>query len=156
MKALWIVLGVLAALGLLCCGGVFFIGRNAFNSVMEINKTGTAYAQQSMEAIAANWDVKELESRASPEFKAATSKEQMAQIVALGKDKLGKLVQLQPFIMQNFNANTESGKGTATQITFNSSGKFEMGEADLSFVLVRRDDKWSIMGFKMNSAQFMK
>jgi hypothetical protein len=156
MKALWIVLGVLAALGLLCCGGLFFVGKKAFNSVMEINKGGTAYAEQSMKAIASNWDPKELESRASPEFKSATSPEQMAQIVALGKNKLGKLIELRPFVMQNFDAKTASGEGSKTLITFNGSGKFEKGEADLTFGLVRRDDKWSIMAFKMNSAQFLK
>lgn len=153
MKALWIVLGIVAALGLICCGGLFFIGRGAFNTVMNANKEAMAYSEESVKAISANWDAKELESRLDPESKSQFPPDRIKQIMSEGKERLGKLKKAAPFRMTDIDVNKASTPGATTQIELHGLCSFEKGDADVIFKLAKRDEKWSIMNFVVTPRQ---
>jgi hypothetical protein len=144
VKALWIALGVLVVLGLLCCGGVVLFGRNTYNKVLAVNKEAKAYAESSLKAISEKWDVKELESRATPAFKASAAS---TLVTVAGPTKLGKLVSLDDLRMMDLKMSQDSAVGSSTKLDLEGTGVFQKGRAGVAFTLIKRDGHWSIDRF---------
>ena len=157
MKALWITLGVVAFLGLLCCGGVIFAGKRLFdkgmqavNEAMEIPSGAQTYADESIRAIATSWDAKELEKRASSQLKAETSHGQFVRLMEQCKAKLGGLKTLGTHGSVQFNSGATTSEGAFQAVGMTVSATFQKGPAEIRITVVKTGTEWQINEFRVN------
>lgn len=150
MKALWIVLGVLAACCLVCCGGAIFFGRGFVEKGMAAYKDAQAYADESIRAIAKTWDVNELEKRASPEFKGEEPHHAMAGRMEDCKERLGSLESVGKTESFSFNTGATTSEGAYQQVTMRIRAEFEKGPAEITITVAKAPAGWQINQFRVN------
>ncbi len=138
-------------------GGVFLtvlvIGAVAFTIFVVVGKDldsqSKAYADAVIPAVIANWDIKELDKRASPELLAAVKRSELEGLFVVFQ-KLGKLKEYKGSKGQaNISLTTQSGKVITANYVGNA--EFENGPASVQLVLIRHADQWQILGFRVNS-----
>jgi hypothetical protein len=91
MKSLWIMLGALACLGIVCSGGNCLIGAKLFRHSNHVSASAESYAQDAVNAILKDWDIKELQNRAADTYKGTASLPQALEFFKVAKAKLGSL-----------------------------------------------------------------
>lgn len=148
MKTVAIVLGVLGVLALAVCGGVFFFGRNLFQSAMDLDAQGKAFATEAVRAVAANWDPAELDQRGSKLYQQIAPKDKIAQVMALCRERLGPLKSVSEFTTQSINADATAGR-TTLQIT--APAEFEKGRGNFTITVAKEGERWGVDIFSVNS-----
>lgn len=151
MKVVWIVLGALFALGLLCCSGVFLFGRGLFNSIAETNDQADRFATKVVKELGADWDPTILKSYGSPEFKTSVSNEELALRMKNYAERLGSLKSCEPFTAINTSSNYYNGNTLVTVHT-QAKVKFEKGTGTVD-VSVQKEGaaSWSVVTFEISS-----
>lgn len=142
MKVLWIVLGILGGLCLICGGTGYFLfskGRAVFDDAGK-------FGDESFRTIATGWDLQEFEKRAAPELAELNGTKPLPALINTYKDKLGPM---KTFTSHVPSANTDNGVLTATWI---ADAEFEKGPGSVSMHLIQRKDKWEILGFTIQSS----
>lgn len=150
MKKFFIVLGsiFLAVLVL----GAIGIGYIAYRG-NALDKESKAYADSAIPAIVTTWSEKELLDRASPEFKQASTIDQLDRLFRMFAT-LGRLQKCEPAQGQSLmSATTQSGKTISAQYT--AKATFEKGEATIKLGLIKHGDQWQILGFYVDSPVFL-
>jgi hypothetical protein len=155
MKTVWIVLGVLAALGLACCGGIFFLGKGAIGAVTEITKGADVYSAKIFPEIAQDWDFDLVRKESSPEFQKQVSDETMRGLLKLYKTKLGKFKSVGPFTSNNIQVKTANGDNV-TLVTTKARAEFEHGAADAELECIKRGETWKLLGITMRSDKLIQ
>ena len=146
MKVLWIVLGVLLCLCLICGGAGFWLygkGKGAMNDVDQ-------YAHESLVAIGAKWDAKEMEQRAAPEFGDQNGEHAIPQLMDLLAQKLGPIKGTFTGNVTGYNLQNNNGV-SATYADWNADVTFEKGKGSVSMQLINRNGKWQILKFDVDS-----
>lgn len=148
MKVLWIVLGVLGGLCLICGGVGYFM----FNKGMGVINESVAYGNESVKAIGANWSVDEFEKRA-PKIVSTNGKEQMIQLMALYKEKLGtQKGDVKGDVLKSGGIHAESNNGVSeVKANWSADVQFEKGPGHVTLELVSHEGKWEIMNFQIES-----
>jgi hypothetical protein len=151
MKALWITLAVLAALGLACCGGIFIFGRGVVNAVAETNAAADRFSAQIFPEIAKGWDMKVVQKYSSSEFKRDVTEQQLQGILDVYKAKLGNFKEVGEFSANHIQANATS-EGQVTQVTTNANATFEKGSGKVTLKLIKKGEDWQLLGIEIFSS----
>lgn len=151
MKKFLMVLGVI----FLCVVLIAVIGFAiaAYNGT-KLDKSSKAYVDEAVPAIAASWNAEELIMRASPELLKVMSVDKLDTMFKLFAEKLGALKEYQ-------------GSEGDSLVNFSSSGKvitanyiakaaFEKADAQIRIGIVKHDEKWQLLEFRVNSDALMQ
>ena len=155
MKPVWIVLGVLAALGLACCGGLLFVGKGLFNSVAKTNDEADRYSAQFLSELGKNWEASVVEKHASKEFREQVSKKDLQTVLLLYKTKLGPLKTSGEFSASNIRAESTTNDKYVL-VTTRADADFEKGPGKVQFEVIRRGEKWQVLSFEIVSNALKK
>lgn len=150
MKKLLIVLGAVFLIVLvLVGGGVAYLAVNG----SALDRESKAFADAVISSIIGGWDERELESRVSPEFRAATTSSDLDKLFAMFR-RLGNLKSYNGSKGDaNISVTTQSGKQiTATYV---GSADFENGPAQIAIRLIKHGDQWQILAFRVDSRSFL-
>ena len=148
MKRAFTALGVIFALILVAIlvGGVFLFVRGD-----ALDRESKTYADAAIRAIVTSWDVTQLERRESPEFRKATTPEQLATLFSSFR-RLGKLREYNGLIGQALMVATTQNGGSITA-SYITDADFENGSAKIQINLVKHGDQWQILGFRVNAGK---
>lgn len=123
------------------------------NSVVAtMDKSSKEYVNEIVPAISTNWDENALKSRASREFMSSTNEAELHNFFALLEKKLGKMkVFMYANGYSNVFINLNKQEITAKYIAYT---EFEKAKAQIIITLIRKDDTWEILGYRVNSEVF--
>ncbi len=134
--------------GVFLCVIVLFIGLAIFMSVQlgPANKEATAYARESIEAIATAWNSDAVYERASAELKETLKEGDLVALMSQGARAVGDLEALGELsCFTNISTTTGNGKVTLSQCT--ATGAHQRGSVDYRINIEKRADSWEINGF---------
>ncbi len=151
MKKILIILGAIFLILIIVAGiaiGIVAVKGSA------LDKQSKAYVDSTVPLIVSNWDEQALLSRVSPEFMAATDKQELDKLYAMFR-KLGKLRDYEGSKGQSYmSMSTQNGKSVTA--VYKCKSMLEAGPADIKVTLVQHDDKWEIAGFNVDSEVFLQ
>lgn len=151
MKKLFTIFGVIFAVIIVAIviAAAIFIPRT-----LKLDREATAYIQDAVPKIVANWNSQELVDRATPELlDSAKSRDQLDRLFAMFR-QLGSFKHLdKPEGVVVSSAFT--GSGTVTLGNYTANGEFEKGAATIKIQLRRVNGTWKINGFRINSDVFL-
>jgi len=147
MKVLWIVLGVLACLCLLCAGGGYFI----FNKGKAIFTEAAQAGDTSFQMIATTWDTKTFESLTAPEFGEKYVKRAVPTLMNKYRTTLGPIKGTVSGHITSLNVRNNNGV-SRSYATWTADATFEKGPGTATMDLVNENGKWLIMSFDVNSS----
>jgi hypothetical protein len=119
-----------------------------------LDKESKQYADTAIRAIISQWDILEIQRRASPEFKVAVKDADLEKLLQMYR-RLGKL-------------NTYNGaRGQATMSVTSQNGKlisaayvasadFDTGPAEIRLSLIKHEKGWQLLGLNINSRIFLE
>ncbi len=111
------------------------------------DKESKAFVDTAVQAIAADWDIEELQKRASSEFNDEVDYESLAEdFITL--QQLGKLVEYKG--SRGDSNITVSLSGYAITADYRATAEFEAGLAEMQVSLVRREGRWQILDFSVS------
>ena len=148
MKTFLAIIGGLALLVIALFAVLVFIGvREAAPLLGEAQD----YADDTIAAVGADWDVDELLDRAAPEMLQAGSRADFEQVTNLGKRSIGSLVSAEPAVCEltQYAYTTETGK--VAQASCATTATHERGNASYKVNLINRDDTWQLLFFFFNA-----
>lgn len=128
--------------------GVIGVGIVAYRGT-QLDKESSAYANAALIAIATDWSEKALLDRASPEFKQATSIDQLDAYFG-GCSKLGHLRQAEPMKGQA-GISYHPATGKRIQGVYTAKTQFENAEATVTLGLIKHGDQWQIARFDVQA-----
>ena len=112
------------------------------------------YVDGAIPAIVSAWEIKEIQNRASPEFKATVSDGDLEKLLRKFR-KLGKLKAYQGATGQaNMSVTTQNGK--VISAAYAASAEFESGPAEIYLSLIKHGNLWQILGIRINSKLFLE
>jgi hypothetical protein len=151
LRKFFLGLGVFTAL-LLVAGGIgfFVLARNG----EALDKASKAYVDESVVAIAANWNVDELWKRAGPRLRASVKREDMRNLFDALNGALGQMADYDGSAGQATMSMVNSQSTVAAQYV--AKAHFRKGDAAISVALVKVGDDWMIEGFHVNSPALLK
>jgi len=146
MRKFFIGLGVVFAVLIVAGGaGIFVLARKG----AALDSASKAYTEQSVEAIARDWDGGELWKRASPGLRRVATPEQIDRLFASAKQSLGPLVTYAGSQGQAMMSYLNAHATVAARYV--AHGHFAHGDADLQISLIRIDGTWMIQGFHIDA-----
>jgi hypothetical protein len=114
----------------------------------ELDKESKSFVDAAVPAIVSEWDVAELQRRASPEFNATVDYADLAGNFALLR-KLGT--------MREYKGSTGEARitisisdGVAITAVYAAFADFDEGTADMQLALTKQQGRWQIQGFRIN------
>ncbi len=137
---------VTAVLAVVVAIGIFFVARDG----NALDAESKAYVEESVTAISAHWDKKELEQRATPELKQKLSPAEVDTLFDALSTGLGPLIEYRGAKGQATVLAT-IGSGTVRSANYVASARYQKGEAEIRIGLLKVDDRWMIQGFYVNS-----
>ncbi len=115
------------------------------------DKESKAFVDTAVQAIAAEWNIEELQKRASSEFNDEVDYEGLAEdFITL--QQLGKLVEYKG--SRGDSNITVSLSGYAVTADYRATAEFEAGSAEMQVSLVRREGRWQILDFSVSPESF--
>jgi hypothetical protein len=148
MKVLWIVLGVLFGLCLICGGVGYYFVNKAKGSWDDASKFGN----DSFRAIASKWDIQEFQSRAAPEVAEQNGKDAIPKLIERLSTALGPLKGNVSGSVTGLNFKDYNGVN-AVYADWNADVNFEKGSGEATMQLIGRNGKWEILQFHVVSPQ---
>jgi hypothetical protein len=151
MKTALSIIGIVF-LVLLFLGGCFigFVGYEG----TKYDVSSKAYVDESVPAIVRNWSKDELVKRESPQFREATSDDQLTALFT----KLNALGAMQSYggAKGDANMNITPASGFQITATYIAEANFQNGNAKIKVNLIQVNGDWQILGFRVNSPLFSK
>ncbi len=117
----------------------------------KFDKESKAFVDTAVQAIAADWDIEELQKRASPEFNDAVDYDSLEEDFAT-LQQLGKLVEYKGSIGDS--NITISRSGYVVTADYTAKADFEAGSAEVQISLVKRGGRWQILDFSVSPESF--
>lgn len=117
----------------------------------KLDKESKAFVDAALPAIVTDWDVTELQKRASPELDESVDYDDV-------EEYFGSLQQLGKF--QEYKGSTGDSNITISlsgyEITadYTASADFETGSVDMQISLIRHNGQWQILDFKVSPQEF--
>ena len=117
-----------------------------------LDKESKAFVDAAIPAIAAHWDINEIQKRASPEFDGDVNYDDLAQDLDELR-QMGKLVEYKGSVGQS---NITVSFQLSYEITadYSASADFETASADIRISLIRHDGQWQILDIQVNPEEF--
>ncbi len=146
MKVLWIVLGVIGFLCLICAGGGYYI----YSQAKGFSDEAGGFADSSFKAISANWNAQELISRGDPQFLGASSTKDIEMICQAASESLGPLKSLTSSI------NGLNYRNGVKEADWHGTGIFLKAQSPIEMKVVNSGNGWKILYFNLPSAEVEK
>lgn len=145
MKPLWI---ALAVVGVLCCGGVTFLGYQMFSVGKRVVEGGQAYGDASLKSIAAAWNPTELKSRMAKEVFEQNPEGAIDQVASVLGESLGPIKpETLKSSVSGIEAKSTTKAGSFVLTQYRAEAEFEKGPGEVTMELIQRDGQWRIMKF---------
>lgn len=119
------------------------------------NAEAAAYISAAVAAMAANWDVEELQKRAAPEWLSPADKAGLRTLFAR-LAALGKLKALDAPMGRVGNGAFPGTLINGTWAEYAVVGQFDAGPSEFRMVLKRVDDGWQVAAFRVRSDALAK
>jgi hypothetical protein len=118
---------------------------------IKLDKDGRRYADAVVPTIVSAWSEKALLDRASPEFKEATTIDQLDRLFRWFSS-LGRLKSCEPAEGHTLmSTTTQEGRKITAQYFVKAT--FQKGEAVIKLTLIRHGEQWQIQGFHIDSPE---
>lgn len=114
-----------------------------------LDKESQGYVDEALPAIVVDWNAQEIMNRASPKFMQVTPRSELERLFFTFK-QLGKLVEYEGS-KGEANVTVGTSQGTLVTAAYVAKAKFENGQATITVRLIKRDEKWKILAFLVNS-----
>jgi hypothetical protein len=119
----------------------------------KLDNESKAFVDAAIPAIVSEWDVSELQKRASPELDASVDYDDV-------EDYFDSLKELGKF--QEYNGSTGDSNITISiagyEITadYTASADFETGSVEIQISLIKHDGQWQILDFKVSPEEYSR
>lgn len=151
------ILAVLIGVLLVCCGGVFYLTRTAFEKVKDAYKMNREFVASALNDTAKSWDEAVFAKYADKEFLTPEGKDGTKKRFAVFNQKLGKLKTLGP--VKDLPGSSVAKSGEADRgfyLSFSADAEFEKGKGKFE-VTVRNDGpKAHIYSIALKSNELME
>jgi|GEM_PF-7056093 len=144
MKTFLAIIGVLAIFAVGVFAILVVIG---FNTIKPLTAEATAFADEAIPAIAAEWDGDELQQRLSRELRAELTNNEIEGIMSFAAKNLGALTEYAGATCAVVNYQVTTADGELVQASCEARADHELGGAGYSLNLLKRDDEWSFLAF---------
>ncbi|HYA85739.1 MAG TPA: hypothetical protein VEI57_01575 [Nitrospirota bacterium] len=125
-------------------GSVAILGK-------KLDKESKAFVDAAIPAIASDWDVAELQKRASPELEESVDYDDVEEYFA----SLKQLGKFQEYKGSAGDSNiTISLSGYEITADYTASADFEAGSVEMQISLIRHNGQWQILDFKVSPEEF--
>jgi len=113
----------------------------------KLDKESKTFADAAIPAIVAEWDVSEIEKRASPEFNEVVDYDDLGQYL----DTLQGLGTLEEYKGSTGEANIEISLQNGYEITadYSANADFEAGSVEIRISLIKHGGKWQILDLRI-------
>jgi len=115
----------------------------------ELDNESKQYADAAIPAIISNWEIKELEQRASPEFTAVTKDADLEKLFIMYQ-RLGKLKEYKG-CKGEANISVTPEHGIVISAVYVGNAEFDASLAEIKLSLIKHGDQWQILGFHVNA-----
>ncbi len=117
-----------------------------------LDKESKAFVDAAIPAIAAAWDISEIQKRASPEFDDDVDYDELEQDL----DELRHMGKLIEYKGSKGEANITISFQLGYDITadYSASADFETASADIQITLIRHNGQWQILDLRVNPEEF--
>jgi hypothetical protein len=130
--------------------GIVFVATKGHT----LDKESKQYANTAARAIVSQWDITEIQQRASPEFKSVVKDDDLEKLVKMFR-RLGNLkTYSEARGSSNISFTTQHGK--LITATYVAAADFDSGPAEIWLSLIKHGDKWQLAGIKINSKVFLE
>ncbi len=151
MKKVVIVVIVLLASMLATCGGCFTYLAITGAGLDDESKQWT---EETVTAIVTDWNPDVARRFATPELDAQASEEMLQRVFTMFKTRLGVLQRLEePKGQAHIGVTLKNGQ--VVSATYRTEGLFQKGKAIISTAAVKREGRWMLAGFHVNSDVFL-
>ncbi len=117
-----------------------------------LDKESKAFVDEAIPAIAAHWDIREIQKRSSPEFDEDVDYDELAQDLDELR-QMGKLVEYKGSTGES-NITISFHPGYEITADYQASADFETAWASMQISLIRHDGRWQILDFRVNPEEF--
>lgn len=148
MKTVLAIIGAVALIAIAAFAGLVFVGVRKAGPILE---AAHAYADDTIAAVGADWDVDELLARGAPELLQAGTREEFLQVTELGKRAVGSITEAQPAACELTQYLYTSNEGEVAQATCAATAQHERGAVQYQLNLIYRDDAWKLLFFFFNA-----
>lgn len=144
MKTVLAVIGGLAIIIVIAIVSLVAIG---FQQIGPLVDEAQAYADETIPAIATDWDAREFNKRASPELKALLKTGGVNQLMSTAERMLGEMTAYTNATCELTGYEYRTGDGELAQASCKATATHEKGEAAYVLNLLKRKDEWKVLGF---------
>jgi hypothetical protein len=117
----------------------------------KLDKESKAFVDAALPAIITDWDVAELQKRASPELDESVDYDDVEEYFG----SLQQLGKLEEYKGSTGDSNiTISLSGYEITADYTASADFETGSVDMQISLIRHNGQWQILDFKVSPQEF--
>ncbi len=148
-KPTTVVLFVVAGLVVLCCGGLLVTGVPAMQTAMKIVTAATEYGNETVTAVASEWNADELIKRSGGALK-AKPKGEVEALVKAWREEYGAF-KSGTGTVSGVEAKTGTGSAPLMEVRYTNSAVFEKGKAQVELTLVQtgREGPWVVESFEV-------
>jgi hypothetical protein len=147
---------------LMILGGVFVVlvvlGIVGFAIVAvkgsALDKESKQYVDAAVPAIVSEWNIAEIQNRASPEFKSAVKDEDLEKLVRMYQ-RLGKFKAYNG-AKGDANISLTSEHGKVISAAYVACAEFDTGPAEIKISLIKHGNQWQLLGININSKVFLE
>jgi hypothetical protein len=149
VKKVFVILGIIFLVLIVAGGiGIWYIAARGNT----LDKESKAYANTAIPAIFTNWNKNEFASRSSPEFKQATTDDQLNPVWQRWTSGLGRLMTFDsPKGQALMSATTAAGKRVTAE--YDARAYFEKGDVIIRLKLIKHGDQWQILALNIAPSQ---
>ena len=116
-----------------------------------LDKESKIYVDAALPAIITEWDISELQKRASPEYDASVDYDDLEDYF----ESLRQLGKLEEYQGSTGDSNiTISLSGCEITADYTATADFEKGSVELQVSLIKRNGSWQILDFQVNPEEF--
>jgi hypothetical protein len=131
---------------------VLFLFKNISTTGDALDRSSHEYVDEAVPAISKEWSVDEMKKRASEEFLATMSKEELVEFFGYVRENLGNMTVYKTAEGEAKIMYMNSKKNVSAYYV--AEAVFEKGPAHIQVSLIQRNDKWQILGYRVNSDVF--
>lgn len=151
MRKFFFVLGIVFGLLLIVvAGGFAFIAYLGMSG----DKNAKQYADDSVIAITAKWDVKELRARATPELIKQVKPDDLESMFAWFAT-LGRLIDYAGSKQVNWRSFVGT-EGSVILIDYSGVGKYKEGPATIKIEVKQQNGQWRVNGLRVDSSRLIE
>lgn len=155
-RTLWLVVGIVGAIGICCCGGVSGLGYFGFRQGSESDREAKVFATKAVKEIGKTWSKEAFAEYGAPVFQKSLKTEKTAIYVTAFRKKLGPLKSLGEFTTRGIYFGTKNGLPPATRVTMDAPATFEKGKGKIVIGVAKANDAWGIENFNIQSDDLVK